>query len=313
MGRILLPNLSFVGFQRLTLGPVEFSAVPNGVEVGTEMDLPQDIASNLISDALYLLYFSCNAYKIYNELPQDPIRPFFQKRETDEKVALSKDSIDSTIFPAFSELLFWAYSMGAVKRDESRKFIQSICFLLNRFLTCPEDWECPSWHHYLELSLGFEALFNLNSTTPQADLRQKLRPLLHLKFSSPVELLWKWVDLFFSAKVLLLKGQTPADLNFSANPSITSPLYLIGEKLLIFSIYDLLFHWHLSLGIAGTETTPDRFAKIPPERVLVYFWTKETIDKKLTLLSLAQNDTELEMLLAIKDMHEKLHSGYPNS
>jgi hypothetical protein len=258
-----------------------------------------------------LLYFSCNAYKIYNGEEPDPIRSFFQKKvmdSRDQKVKLLKNGIDASILPAFSELLFWAYTMGATKRDESKKFIQAIYFLFNRYLTSPEDWECPNWHHYLELSLGFEALFDLNPMSPQSDLRQKLRPLLHLKFSSPVELLWKWVDLFFAAKTLLLKGQTPRSLDFAAHPEVSSPLYLIGEKLLIYSIYDLLFHWRLSLGIAGTEATPDRFAKVPPERVLVYFWTEETIEKKLTLSSFAENDKELEMLLAIKQMHEKMHS-----
>lgn len=306
--KILLPNLSFAGFNRLTLGPVEFLRSTDGVEASTAMDLEQDIALNLFSDALFLLYFSSNAYKIYNGDEPDPIRVFFQKQESIQKVVLSKDSIDSTILPAFSELLFWSYTFGSPKRDESKKFIQSILFLLNRYLTSPEDWECPVWHHYLELSLGFEALFNLNASQPQNDLRQKLRPLLHLKFSSPVELLWRWVDLFFAAKTLLLKGQMPRDLYFNANPDIKSHLYLIGEKLLIFSIYDLLFQWHLSLGIAGTETTPDRFEKIPPERVLVYFWTKETLEKKLTLLSLAENDKELQMLLAIKNMHDRILS-----
>lgn len=306
--KILLPNLFFVGFNRLTLGPVEFLTSPLGVSVHTAMNLEKDLALNLLSDALFLLYFSCNAYKIYNGKTPDPIRSFFQMQESIQKVHLTKDLIDSTIFPAFSELLFWAYTFGSPKKDESKKFIQSILFLLNRYLTSPEDWECPVWHHYLELSLGFEALFNLNSLQPQAELRQKLRPLLHLKFSSPVELLWRWVDLFYAAKILLLKGQTPRDLYFKANPDIKSPLYLIGEKLLIFSIYDLLFQWHLSLGIAGTETTPDRFAKIPPEIVLVYFWTKETIEKKLTLLSLTENTEELEMLTSIKNMHSKLQA-----
>lgn len=300
--KLLLPNIAFSDFSGVTLGPVEFTRIPSGVIVRTEMELSKDLLSNLITDALYLLYFSCNAYKIYNGDTPDPIRPFFQKKEGDLKVEISKDSIDAAIFPAFSELLFWAYTMGA-KRDESKKFIQSIYFLLNRYLTCPEDWECPSWHHYLELSLGFEALFHLNTNGPQADLRQKLRPLLHLKFSSPVELLWKWVDLFYAAKSLLLKGQTPKSLEFTANPDISSPLYIIGEKLLIYSIYDLLFHWHLTLGDPGTPSTPDRFPRIPPERVLVYFWTKETIEKKLILLSISQNDNELQMLHAIKKIH----------
>lgn len=303
--KILLPNLSFVDFDHLTLGPVEFSSGSKGVEVLTEIDLEHHLIPNLITDALYLLYFSCNAYKIYNEEAPDSIRAFFQKNEATSKVKISKEIIDSSILPAFSKLLFSAYTMRAAKRDESKTFIQSIYFLLNRYLTSPEDWECQSWHHYLELSLGFEALFNLNPSHAPAELRQKLRPLLHLKFSSPVELLWKWVDLFFEAKNLLLKGQTPNHLNFTLNPSIESPLHLIGEKLLIYSIYDLLFQWDLSLGTSGTSTTPDRFAKVPPERVLIYFWTKETIEKKLTLLSFEQNDKELETLLAIQELQKK--------
>lgn len=305
--KMLLPNLYFEDFTRLTLGPVEFLSTPSGVEVRTEMSLEPRLVKNLFSDSLHLLYFASNGYKIYNEETPDPIRSFFQKKESDQTVTLTKEGIDSTIIPAFSELLYWAYTMESPKRDDSKKFIQAILFLLNRYLSSPEDWECPDWHHYLELALGFEALFNLNPSQSQSALRQKLRPILHLKFSRPVELLWKWVDLFFMAKTLLLKGLTPNDLNFNSNPDIQSPLYLIGEKLLIFSIYDLLFHWHLSLGIAGTDTTPDRFAKIAPERVLVYFWTKETLEKKLLLLSIAQEDKELEMLLAIKNMHEKLH------
>lgn len=314
--KILLPNLHFKDFQHLILGPVEFHAVsPSSVEIRTNIDLPEDQVHQLLLHSLYLLFFSCNAHKIYNGETPDPLRSFFQRQESQQKTEILKEAIDPQIFPAFSQLLFFAYTVGEKRGIESKKIIQSICLLLDRYLAEPEDWKYPDWHHYINLSIGFETLFDLNPADPSADLRQKLRPLLHLKYSRPVEILWKWINHFFMARFLFQKGQSPKISQFIENPNVRSPLYLIAEKILIFSIYDLLFQWHLSLGIAGTISTPDRFARIPPERILVYFWTVETLEKKITLLTLQEEEStnkDLEMIQSIKNMHEQLQRLAPS-
>ena len=283
---------------RASMGPVLFDIdSSHRIEVHAE-------DKKLILDALHLLYFAANANKAYYDQPVESLFHYFENG-TGEPIVFSLEKIDSTLFQAFSELLH----MTAVetKRAEALRVIQAIKCLNESFGLIEKGTANESWHAYLLLSKGFEVLLALNPAFPAADLRQHLRPLLHLKFSHPVELLWKWVDQFYKSAQLALSGELLEDPLFLDNPNVGAPLLMIGKKLLIYSIYDTLFAKKLLIGAVGTPSTPDDFKHIHPERVLVYFWTHETLEKKMALLSLQKgSELDLAMLSKIKEMHQKL-------
>ena len=110
--------------------------------------------------------------------------------------------------------------------------------------------------------------------------------------------MWKWIDQFFAIRHTTLNGEHSLTPFFIANPNIKSPLLLVGEKLLIFSIYELL--------LAKTPSF------IHPDRVLIYFWSKEALEKKITILKLEQTSPEdLALLLQIQAMYETLKRSHP--
>lgn len=293
-------NLSGKLSARASMGPVMFDTdSSNRIEVQAE-------DKKLILDALHLLYFAANAHKTYYDQPVEPLFNYFENG-LDEPTVFSMETIDSTLFQAFSELL--RLTADSSKRAEVLRIVQAIKCLNESIALIEKGTTNESWHAFLLLSKGFEVLFSLNPAFPSADLRQHLRPLLHLKFSHPVELLWKWVDQFYGSSLSALAGEQIEDPLFLDNPNVRAPLLLIAEKLLIFSIYDTLFAKKLLIGAGGTPSTPDDFKYIHPERVLVYFWTNETLEKKIALLNIQQsNALDLAMLYNIKDMHQKLQT-----
>lgn len=261
------------------LGLASFSTDAKGfIEIHTRPEYIQDV--------LHLLYFSANAHKIYNGTPPD--LPYFNLSQPIEL------TLDSSLFEALMQILYLKFHDN---KQEALKLIQAVKCL-------NESQSEQQWKSLLLIGLGFEALFSLNPSFPAADLRQHLRPVLHLKFSHPVELLWKWVDQFYVLRNAALRGEHFADTPFKENPDVKASLYHISRKILIYSIYDTLFRKHLLEGISGTPSTPDDFYYIHPEKVLVYFWTQETINKKAMLLKLQpHNEKDLEMLEKIQALH----------
>lgn len=293
-------NLSGKLNSRASMGPVMFDTdSSNRIEAQGE-DKKQ------ILDALHLLYFAANAYKTYYDQPVETLGNYFENG-IDKPTVFSMETIDSTLFRAFSQLLLM--TADPEKRAEALRIVQAIKCLNESIALIERGTTNESWHAYLLLSKGFEVLFSLNPAFPSADLRQHLRPVLHLKFSHPVELLWKWVDQFYTSSISALNGELLGDPLFLDNPNVKAPLLLIAEKLLIYSIYDTLFAKKLLVGAVGTPSIPDDFKHVHPERVLVYFWTIETLEKKIALLNIQQsNEQDLAMLNNIMEMHQKLQT-----
>lgn len=292
----------------ISMGPVVFTTGPNGrilaITKSGELD------RQLISDALHLLYFSANGHKIYSGLPRDPLCWYFEKNPhfpcPKNDFLFPPDQIDPYLLQALSKAL----TLKAEGALEPLRIIQAIKYLNESGAGKEESIHPELWKDYLLISTGFEVLFTLNPSFPHADLRQHLRPLLHLKFSNPVELLWKWVDQFYTIRNAILSGEHPTEPLFLENPTVKSPLLLIGEKLLIYAIYDMLFTNQFLEGKNGTLTIPDDFNSIHPERVLVYFWTRETLEKKITILLLEkENIRDLAMLKKIEEMHKTLQES----
>lgn len=296
----------------LRIGPVVFRTDSNrNIAVQSE---ESSFKEQLIHDAIHLLYFSTNAQKIYYGSKADSLANYFEKNINPscsiEPIEFHFEEIDPSLIRAFSLILKAKITKEDSLQLTAHKVIQAIKCLNETRALKEQTIPYEDWKDYLFLSAGFEVLFSLNPSFPASDLRQQLRPLLHLKFSHSVELLWKWVDQFYAIRNAALNGEYSPNLLFLSNPNIKTPLLLIAEKLLIYSIYDLLFKNKLVEGSSGTLSTPDDFKIIHPERVLVYFWTESNIEKKLTLLSLSHSDEqELQMLVKIKEMHGYLRTA----
>src|SRR5262249_4372330 len=136
----------------------------------------------------------------------------------------------------------------------------------------------------LLLASSFEVLLDINEKHPASDFRFKVRPMLHLKFSKPVELFWKWVDAFYLLKKQVIHGTIgPQDYSVE-NPNFKVPILQIGVKLFIYVIYYKLFKMHLVHSNDDDRFPPPHFKWIQPEEVLLFFWTEESLLRKLSLL-----------------------------
>lgn len=283
----------------LVMGPVAFSTGPDGlIEAQTDVI---GIEKQLVQEALHLLYFSLNGYKIYYSQQAEPLSLYFEKNPKypcqANPINFALNKIDHALFQASAGLLRLRVQGENEKKIWALKVIQAIKCINESKSDNEESLHQEIWRDYLIISAGFEVLFSLNPAFPNSDLRQYLRPLLDLKYSHPVELMWKWVDQFFAIRHTTLNGQHSSTPFFIDNPNVKTPLLLVGEKLLIFAIYKIL--------LAKTPSF------INPDRVLVYFWAKEALEKKITILKLEQSShDDLDQLLLIEEMNEKLKRSH---
>lgn len=321
---LFLPHLLFATEEMISIGPVEFHISPTkGVKLHISKKLPKLEQYALAQDAIYIFYFTLNAQRIYFDQPPLPLKPFVQISRiplaVENKCTADALALDKGLLEAFGKILLHSGCMP--NHTETGHMVQSIRFFVERYFPKFEELSevkpelsRNALQDIILLGLSFEVLFQLNPSNPIPDLRQKLRPLLHLKFSRPVELLWKWVEQFYITKENAKLGKNIDSLIFNENPNLTVPLVTIGEKLFIYSIYELLFHQNLISGLAGSPSTPDDFLIIHPSRVLLYLWPEENILRKLSLCltqiqankALVQNRNDLQMLCSIWLEHKKL-------
>lgn len=298
--KLYIPQLIFNKSSQLKIGPIHYVSSP---DQGIQVSFPSPITA---IDASALLYLIANIQALYNDKETAAPEPYFRHAFLPEpqhpKTTIDTDSFDHGLVKALDSVL----NVGQLH------YLQTLHYLV-------ESMRSPViGHQFIFLALGFEALFDLNPQLPTPDLRQRLRPLLHLKFSQPIELMWKWVEQFYAIKTSLHKRSHDVRLLFLENPNVSAPLLLIGQKLLIYALYDTLFlNRHLS-GVEGTASTPDDFKKIHPENVLLFFWSEEMLLRKITLLEIQHdtqaNDKDLQLLKAIwKKMHRHIrHSATEN-
>jgi len=290
-------------------------------------EVPADQREFLLIDALYLLYFTCTFRNLYNGteiLPFEPFRKmipgsleFIEDPSNWKSLEINaKDRNDAIclhlFYPelcqAFGSMLTSIYTTPETNEGYKR-MIRSIRYLVDRFfprfvnllgqglafseaLFEPED--------IIYLASAFESLFNIDEKDPVSDLKHKLRPLLHLKYSKPLELFWKWVHDFYNVKKSIIHGGTNPDPLFRGNPNFEVSHVLIATKLFIYSVYSMLFKFHLLESKTSDPYTPPDFRWIHPEEVLLFFWTEVSLLRKMHLF--------IPQFISEPDRQNELHS-----
>ena len=169
-------------------------------------------------------------------------------READREETICLHIIDPEICQGLGKALESIYQPSDAQDQEFvqayKRLVRSIRYLVDRFfhrfvnlfdkgLNFSEEIFEPE--DVIFLASSFESLFNIdNSQEAAADFKHKLRPLLHLKYSRPVEIFWKWVDDFYEVKRRILHGDTFLDPLFRLNPNFEVSHILLGIKLFVY-------------------------------------------------------------------------------
>lgn len=279
-------------------------------------DMPSAIREFILIDSLYLLYFACTFRNLYYGQEIPPFNAFrkmipaseeFIKNkqnweslhinETDREETVCLHIIDPDICHGLGKALESIYLPSAPQDQEFiqayKRLVRSIRYLVDRFfqrfvnlfdkgLTFPEEIFEPE--DIIFLASSFESLFNIdNSQETPADFKHRLRPLLHLKYSRPVEIFWKWVDDFYEVKRRIIHGETFLDPLFRHNPNFEVSHILLGIKLFVYSVYYYLFKYQLLESTHVDPYTPPDFKWIHPEEILLFFWTEASVLDKISL------------------------------
>lgn len=276
----------------------------------------------LLVDSIYLLYFACTFRDLYYgfKVPSfDGFRKilpasaeflrdqawetlFIEERQREPTISLHL--FDETICQAFGKMLTTLYLSSYSAASQSvlnpyQRLIRAIRYIIDRFtqrfinlfdkglvfsieLFEPED--------IIFLAASYESLFDIQEKHPSADFKNKLRPLLHLKYSRPVELFWRWADDFYEARRKIMHGDKLPDPIFRMNPNFEVSHAIIGLKLFIYSVYYMLFKNHLIHSEGFDVFTPPDFKWIHPEELLLLFWTEESLLNKLEMFMRRSKD-----------------------
>ncbi len=301
-----------------------------GTSVCVDPDIPKECVADLIVDAVYLLYFSSTYKDLYHNAKPPELGSLTQYVPTSPEKTKDPANIqslkalqlplrermeisltESAMSEALGQLLSSSYQeLGPCNPCESRRIIRSIRYFIHCFhdkfrnllgsgsdvvdeLFEPED--------FLFLMTAFETLFDLDRDHPVSDLKQKLRPVIHLKFGRPMETIWKWVDGFFKIKGEIVHQGTFPDAIFRDNQSFEIPYLTFAMKLFIYSVYHRLYHMELLPGTAGESFMPLAFEGIEREEVITFLWPEAELLKKISILlmGLTHGKVNTESLLDV--------------
>lgn len=292
--------------------------IPKGTTcVLISSDVPAEVRDFILIDSLYLLYFACTFRNLYygQEIPPfsafRKIIPahedFIKNKENWEKLHVQEFDreenlclhiVDSDICRGLGKALEAIYLGKETQNKEYiqayKRIVRSIRYLVDRFfqrfvnlfgkgLDFSEEIFEPE--DVIFLASSFESLFSLEeSSAVAADFKHKLRPLLHLKYSRPVEIFWRWVDDFYEVKRRILHGDTFLDPIFRLNPNFEVSHILLGIKFFVYAVYYHLFTYKLLPSTHSDPYNPPDFKWIHPEEILLFFWTEPSVLEKINLL-----------------------------
>lgn len=318
----------------ITTTPLPLSALTC---ISIDDSINQELRETLLIDALYLLYFAISFRNMYYnaEVPKmkafSKILPaseeFIQNKDIREKAFIAEAKreevacitwVDEEICEALGKELQAIYSKDTdpKTRDDAIRLIRSIRFFVDRFFSKFENLLSSDIQlqdtlfepeDTLFLASSFEVLLDINEKNPASDFRYKVRPMLHLKFSKPVELFWKWVDAFYLLKKQVIHGTIKPEDRFLDNPNFEVSLVHIGIKLFIYMTYYKLFKSKLIHASDDDSFAPPDFKWIHPQELLLYFWTEESLFRKISLLLIQmqkgnatpENESDLKLLTSL--------------
>lgn len=292
--------------------------------ISIHRDIPAEEQEFVLIESLYLLYFACFFRNLYfgNEVVSfNSMRKVIPAsaefiavkenwsglhiNEANREEILCVYVGDPDIFSALGQALEHVFLSPKGQEtqiiQESKRMIRSIRYFIDRFfqrfvnlfergLNFPE--ELFEAEDLIFLSTSFETLFNIDEKDSAADFKHKLRPLLHLKYGSPVECFWKWVDDFYTVRHRIILGDTILNPIYCFNPNFEIPHLSLGIKLFIYSICYKLCRNHLMPSIHQDQYSPPDFKWIHPEETLIFFWTETNLLRKLSLFLLQVQQTD---------------------
>lgn len=277
----------------------------NGVCMFIDPAIAKENMIPLLTDAVYLLYFSIIFQQSYAHLPLDELKSFaiypieeIERNRTSRPLYFFKiqeihlKAISTEIFIGLGKALTIIYHPTSEESEDKtvalkrmitaiHYFIDSISPLNEIFPFSPKAFESQA---LILLEISFEALFDISSSNPGPELKQKIRPMLHLEFSRPVEIFWKWVDGFYSLCHQILHQNKQPDYLFTENGNFEIPYYVLGNKLFIYSIYYKLFAYQLITAMEDNPFIPPHFQDIQPEEILLFLWPEENLLKKISII-----------------------------
>lgn len=324
----------------------EFTSRPIAC-ISIDETIPEERKEPLLIDGIYLLYFASNFRNVYysNEILKlssfTKILPANEEIVQNKNIAIGEQSrekiaciswIDEEIANALGKALSNVYEPNGDRSnfDESIRLVRAIRFFVDRFFSKFENLltvglELPpnlfEPEDILFLASSYDVLLTIDDKQASSDFRQKIRPMLHLKFSKPVELFWKWVDEFYTLKKQVAQGAAKVDHQFTANPNFSVPLMHIGLKLFIYVLYYQLYQYHFIPNTTKDKFSPPDFRWIHPEEVLLFFWTEESLLRKISLLLMqiregklsAENQSDIHLLSTLfVSLMEKFYSQSPS-
>lgn len=301
-------------------------------------EIPSELREFVLIDSLYLLYFACTFRNLYygKEIPpfnacRKMIPASFdfisdkknwehlqiEEKDREETICLHvvEDEICHGLGRALEEIYKYPAKQEGKASQAYKRLVRSIRYLVDRFfqrfvnlfdkgLSFSEEIFEPE--DIIFLTSSFETLFDLNHKHPASDFKHKLRPLLHLRYSRPVEIFWKWVDDFYEVKHRIVNGEPFLDPLFRLNPNFEISHIFLGIKLFIYAVYYNLFQFQLLHSTYADPYTPPDFKWIHPEEILLFFWTESTLLRKInSCVKQAEHEPILDEIIA--DLHFLTH------
>lgn len=283
--------------------------------ISIDDDIACDVRELLLLDALYLLYFACtfknlyygqkahsfNAFRkivpaslLFIENKSDWEELFIHESDREENICVH--IVDPDICNGLGKALEAVYrplnNQDPERGRVYKRIVRSIRYMIDRsFPRCTNlldrgfyfSDEMFESENILFLTASFESLFDLNESQGiAADFKHHLRPLLHLKYTRPIEIFWKWVDEFYALKREILCGESLVDPIFRYNPNFEVSHILLGTKLFVYSIYYYLYSYDLLASKHVDPYTPPDFKWIHPEEILLFFWTEQSVLDKIS-------------------------------
>lgn len=318
--------------------------------VSIDSKIPEAARESLLIDSLYLLYFACTFRNLYYNseiLPFDSFRKFFPAsidfiekesnwkgcyiKESDREETVCISLVDPEIATVIGKILSSIYSekteLNREEIDHYKRLIRAVRYLVDRFFERfvnlfghelkvsdsmfePED--------VIFLSSSFEALFNLDEKHTLSDFKHKVRPILHLNYSTPLELFWKWAEDYYAIRHKIVHAGDTPDSRFRHNPNFEVSHIVLGIKLFIYSFYYTLYKDHLMQSKGNDQYIAPDFRWIHADEVLLFFWTETSIlnklDRFLKELIVKQGGQELceeivQMMSLFLSMYERYYKN----
>ncbi|TXI36054.1 MAG: hypothetical protein E6Q59_10055 [Nitrosomonas sp.] len=282
--------------------------------VSIDAQVPPEQRDSLLVDSLYLLFF-CGTFTHLFESAKGPFFNVFIKvlpasedfirnqnnwrevhlLETQRECTVLLEKFDEEMCIGLGHALSCGYCTdacrSATETAKVQSLVRSIRYFVDRFYESFQNLigtglHIPRGFYEAEdivfLSTSFEALFDLSEEHPHIDLKHKLRPMLGLRYSNSVELLWQWVDGFFGLREQIVHGLPLPDTMFRANPNFEISYFYLGMKLFLYGVYWRLHSYQLiPLSTEVQPGLPLHFKWVSPEEILAFFWPEEPLINRI--------------------------------